>query len=65
MDQVRTRTTAKADKKGLKRRAGDYPLDATFETASVPLAVLTRRQWKWTKLCGALLAPPPALLGRR
>ena len=36
MDQVRTRTTAKADKKGLKRRAGDDPLDATFETASVP-----------------------------
>ena len=36
MDQVKTRTTAKADKKGLKRRAGDDPLDATFETASVP-----------------------------
>ena len=29
------------------------------------LAVLTRRQWKWTMLCGALLAPPPARLGRR
>ena len=36
MDQVKTRTTAKADRKGLKRRAGDDPLDATFETASVP-----------------------------
>ena len=36
MDQVRTRATAKADKKGLKRRAGDDPMDATFETASVP-----------------------------
>ena len=36
MDQVKTRTTAKADKKGLKRRAGDDPLEATLETASVP-----------------------------
>ena len=36
MDQVKTRTTAKADKKGLKRRAGDDPIDSAFETASVP-----------------------------
>ena len=36
MDQVKTRATAKADKKGLKRRAGDDPLEATLETASVP-----------------------------
>ena len=36
MDQVRTRAAAKTDKKGLKRRAGDDPMDATFETASVP-----------------------------
>ena len=27
------------------------------------LAVFTRRQWMLTMLCGALLAPPPALLG--
>ena len=39
MDQVKTRTTAKADKKGLKRRAGDDPLEATLETASVPMEV--------------------------
>ena len=36
MDQVKTRTTAKADKKGLKRRAGDDPLESALETASVP-----------------------------
>ena len=36
MDQVKTRTSAKADKKGFKRRAGDDPLEATLETASVP-----------------------------
>ena len=34
MDQVKTRTTAKADKKGLKRRAGDDPLESALETAS-------------------------------
>ena len=36
MDQVKTRTSAKADKKGLKRRAGDDPLDAPLRAASVP-----------------------------
>ena len=36
MDHVKTRTTAKTDKKGLKRRAGDDPIDSAFETASVP-----------------------------
>ena len=36
MDQIKTRTTAKTDKKELKRRAGDDPIDSAFETASVP-----------------------------
>ena len=36
MDQVKTRTAAKADKKGLKRRAKDDPLESTFDIASVP-----------------------------
>ena len=36
MDQVKTRTTAKSDKKGLKRRAGNDPLESALETASVP-----------------------------
>ena len=36
MDQVKTRTTAKADEKGLKRRAGDDPLESAFDIASVP-----------------------------
>ena len=36
MDQVKTRTTAKADKKELKRRAGDNPLESALDTASVP-----------------------------
>ena len=36
MDHVRARTSAKADKKGLKRRAGDDPPDAPLVTPSVP-----------------------------
>ena len=36
MDNVKTRTSAKADKKGLKRRAGEDPLEATIEATSVP-----------------------------
>ena len=36
MDNVKTRTLAKADKKGLKRRAGENPLEATIEATSVP-----------------------------
>ena len=36
MDQVKTRTTAKADKKGLERRAGDDPVESALETESVP-----------------------------
>ena len=36
MDNVKTRTSAKADKKGLKRRAGEDPLEATLEATSVP-----------------------------
>ena len=36
MDQVKTRTTAKADEKGLKRRAEDDPLESAFDIASVP-----------------------------
>ena len=36
MDQVETRTTAKTDKKELKRRAGDDPLESALDTASVP-----------------------------
>ena len=38
MDHVKTRTSAKADKKGLKRRAGDNPLKATLRATSVPAA---------------------------
>ena len=36
MDQVKTRTTAKVDEKGLKRRAEDDPLESAFDIASVP-----------------------------
>ena len=36
MDNVKTRTSAKADKKGLKRRAGEDPLEATIGATSVP-----------------------------
>ena len=36
MDNVNTRTSAKADKKGLKRRAGEDPLEAKIEATSVP-----------------------------
>ena len=36
MDHVRARTSAKADKKGLKRRAGDDPSEAPLVTPSVP-----------------------------
>ena len=36
MDNVKTRTSAKADKKGLKRRAGEDPLEATTGATSVP-----------------------------
>ena len=36
MDHVKTRTSAKGDKKGLKRRAGDDPLEETPGATSVP-----------------------------
>ena len=36
MDNVKTRTSAKADKKGMKRRAGEDPLEATTGATSVP-----------------------------
>ena len=36
MDHVKTRTSAKAAKKGLKRRAGDDPLEETPGATSVP-----------------------------
>ena len=36
MDNVKTRTSAKADKKGMKRRAGEDPLEPTTGATSVP-----------------------------
>ena len=36
MDNVKTRTSAKADKKGMKRRAGEDPLESTTGATSVP-----------------------------
>ena len=49
---------AKADKKGLKRRAGEDPLEATLEATSVP-ATSGDHYAKLMILAGALLAPPP------
>ena len=65
MDQVKTRTTAKANKKGLKRRAGDDPLEATLETASVPATSGAHTSPMDVDDAVALLAPPPARLGRQ
>ena len=66
MDNVKTRTSAKADKKGLKRRAGEAPLkQQQTRQVCLLLAVPTLRQWKLMMLAGALLAPPPGGLGHQ
>ena len=64
MDQVKTRTTAKADKKDSNEGLEMTLLNQRLTSQVCPLlAVLTRRQWTWMMLSGALLAPPPAQLG--
>ena len=65
MDHVRARTSAKADKKGLKRRAGDDPSKAPLVTPSVPATSGFHTLPMEVDNAGRGAAPPPARPGRQ